>query len=228
MTMEELLVRLAGLPSWQIALTASWLLLAACVFPSLPEEVVITALGMLWGQGRIAFLEAFVAVLAGLLAANLGSVFIGTRLARGLALWEPLARPLRSEPVQAALGALRRHGRAVVFITRFTPLVRGPVYVAAGISQMGLARFFQVDALAACVQVPLLLWLGARVGEGAGSLVQAWHRMGWLALGLALAMLAFHLLLRRTRSRARGGRPLVAESMATRLSAHPTRNVFDR
>ena len=199
--MEQLLLGLAGLPSWQIALTATWLLLVACVVPSLPEEIVITALGMLWGRGRIAFLQALAAVLAGLLAANLGAVFIGSRLARGLSLWEPLARPLRSAAVQGALGAIRRHGRAVVFVTRFTPLVRGPVYLAAGLSQMSLARFFQVDALAACLEVPMLLWLGARVGDGAGSLVQAWRRMGWLTLGLAVAMLTLHLLLTRRRLR---------------------------
>ena len=108
--------------------------------PSLPEEVVITTLGMLWGRGRIAFLEAFITVLAGLLAANLGSVFLGSRLARGLTVWEPLTRPLRSAAVRTALRALRRHGRAVVFVTRFTPLVRSPVYVAAGMAQIGRRR----------------------------------------------------------------------------------------
>ncbi len=197
--MEELLLRLTALPSWQIALAATWLLLVACVVPSLPEEIVITALGMLWGRGRIAFLEAFAAVLAGLLAANLGTVFIGSRLARGLSLWKPLARAFHSPAVQGALATIRRHGRAVVFVTRFTPLVRGPVYFASGLSQMGLGRFFQVDALAACLQVPLLLWLGARLGDGATSLLDAWRRMGWLALGLAMALLAVHIFLARRR-----------------------------
>ena len=199
--MEQLLLQFAGLPSWQIVLMASWLLLVACVIPSVPEEIVITTLGMLWGRGRIGFMEAFIAVLAGLLAANLGSVFIGSLLARGFSLWDPLARPLRSAAVQAALGAIRRHGRAVVLVTRFTPLVRGPVYLAAGLSRMSLSRFLQVDAPAACLQVPLLLWFGARVGDGAGSLVEAWGRMGWLALGLAVAMLALHVLLAHRRPR---------------------------
>jgi len=210
--MEDLLLRLSALPSWQIGLAASWLLLIACVVPSLPEEVVITALGMLWGRGRIAFLEALIAVLAGLLTSNLGSVVLGSHLARGLTAWKPLARSLRSARVQAALGALRRHGRAVVFVTRFMPLVRSPVYVAAGMSQMGLGRFFQVDALAACIQVPLLLWFGARVGNGAGSLLEAWRRLGRLALGAGLAILACHLLLEWARTRARDRRPAVRSS----------------
>ncbi len=212
--MEELLLRLAALPSWQIALAATWLLLVACVVPSLPEEIVITALGMLWGRGRIAFLEALAAVLAGLLAANLGMVFIGSRLARGLSLWKPLARPFHSPLVQGALAAIRRHGRAVVFVTRFTPLIRGPVYLASGLSQMGLARFFQVDAFAACLQVPLLLWLGARLGNGASSLVEACRRMSWFALALVVALLAVHLFLAQRRLRSG-----VAESSPARGAA---------
>jgi len=197
--MQDLLVSFAGLPEWQIALTATWLLLQACVLPSVPEEIVTATLGMLWSQGRIGFFTALFAVLVGLLPANSAAVFIGSRLARGVSRFGPLKRAFESPSVQDALAAVRRHGRGLVFVTRFTPLVRGPIYLACGASQMGVPRFFAVDATAALIQVPLILWLGARVGRDAASLAEAWQRVGLLGAGLLGTALAIHLLRRRLR-----------------------------
>jgi membrane protein DedA with SNARE-associated domain len=194
--MQDLLTTFSDLAPWQIGATATWLLLQACVLPSVPEEIVMATLGMLWSQGRLSFPTAFVAVLLGLLPANSAAVFIGSRLARGLSRFGPLQRTFESRPVQDALAAVRRHGRGLVFATRFTPLVRGPIYLACGASEMGIPRFFAVDALAACIQVPLVLWLGARVGQGAASLAEAWQRIGLLAAGLVGVALAVHLLRR--------------------------------
>jgi membrane protein DedA with SNARE-associated domain len=195
----DLLLSFSSLAPWQIALTASWLLLQGCLIPSVPEEIVITTLGVLWSQGRIDFPTALGAVLVGLLPANSAAVFLGGRLARGAVRFGPLARAFASPAVRDALAAVQRHGRALVFATRFTPLVRGPIYLACGASGMGVPRFFPVDAAAALVQVPLLLWIGARVGEGAGSLAEAWQRVGYLAAGLLVAAGLLHLARRALR-----------------------------
>ncbi len=182
--MEELIVRFADLPSWQIGLVAAGLLLQACIPPGLPEELVVATLGILWGDGRIGFWTAFACVLAGLLPANAAAVLAGGRLAPWLSRWSVFARALRAPAVSRALQAMRRNAVAVVVVTRFTPLVRGPIYLAAGLSGMGLARFVSLDFLAACVHVPLLLWAGSRLGRGAGSIAAAFQRLGWAAIAL--------------------------------------------
>jgi len=197
--MQDVLLRFSGLEGWQIGLAATWLLLQACVLPSVPEEIVTAALGMLWSQGRIGFATALFSVLLGLLPANSAAVFIGSRLARGMSRRGPFRRAFASPAVQDALASVRIHGRGLVFATRFTPLVRGPIYLACGAAQMGVPRFFAVDALAACIQVPLILWVGARVGRGAGSLAEAWQRMGFLSAGLVGIALAVYLLRRARR-----------------------------
>ncbi|HVP65910.1 MAG TPA: VTT domain-containing protein [Anaeromyxobacteraceae bacterium] len=194
--MQDLLARFSDLAPWQIGAAATWLLLQGCVLPSVPEEIVIATLGMLASQGRIGFVGAFGAVLLGLLPANSAAVFFGSRLARGISRAGPLRHAFESGAVQEALASVRRHGRGLVFATRFTPLVRGPVYLACGASEMGVPRFFAVDSLAACVQVPLVLWLGARLGGGAASLAAAWQRIGFLAAGLVGAALAVQVLRR--------------------------------
>ena len=171
--MDNLLARIAELSQWQIALAATWLLLQACVIPSVPEEIVTTTMGMLVAQGRITAPLAVAAVLVGLLPANSAAVFIGSLARGGIGHAGFLGRTLSSPRVAVASEALRRHGPLFVVVTRFVPFVRGPVYLATGLSGFGVGRFFLLDAAAACVQVPLLLWLGSRPrggGDGIGGL----------------------------------------------------------
>ena len=186
--MEDLIAGVADLPQWQIALAATWILLQAFVVPSVPEEIVISTMGMLVGQGRIGAPLALAAVLAGLLPANSATVLIGSLARRRAGTGGFLGRSLSSPRVASASAAFRRHGPLLVVVTRFIPLVRGPIYLAAGLSGLGVGRFFALDAAAACVQVPLLLWIGSRLGTGATP-AEAWQRIGWLSAGLvALAI----------------------------------------
>ena len=200
--MNDIFATLSNLPGWQLALASTWLLLQAAVIPSLPEEVVITTLGVLWSQGKIDFLTAYAAVLAGLLPANAMAVLIGGFAERGLLRFGPARRLIQSDAVRSARAAVVRHGRVVVAVTRFVPLVRGPVYLACGASGMTVRQFFVVDAMAALVQVPLLLLLGAKLGEGAGSLAEAWQRVGLVALlllGAAVGLQVFRAVRGRLR-----------------------------
>ena len=179
---EALLERIGELPQWQIALVASWILLQACVLPSVPEEIVITSLGMLVTQGRISPPLAFAAVLVGLLPANSLAVFLGSLGHSRIGRAGRLGRLLASPEVTTALAAIRRHGPRLVLVTRFVPFVRGPIYLATGLSGFPVRRFFALDALAACVQVPLLLWVGSRLG-GTATPQEACSRIGWLSVG---------------------------------------------
>ncbi len=190
--MGDILAGIAGLPQWQLALAASWLLLQGCVIPSVPEEILVVTLGMLVGQGRIEPAVALLAVLAGLLPANSATVFLGSLARRRLGQGGFLGRTLSSPRVAAASASLQRHGPVVVVATRFTPFIRGPVYLAIGLSGLGVRRFFAIDAATALVQVSLLLWLGSRLGSGV-TMTEAWTRAGWLTaglLGIAVAIAA--------------------------------------
>lgn len=186
---------LADLAPWQIALASTWLLLQGCVVPSVPEEILVVTLGTLVAQGRIPAPLAAVAVLAGLLPANAATVLLGS-LARGRpGRRGPIGRVLASPRVAAASAVVERHGALAVLATRFTPLVRGPVYLAIGLSGLGVRRFMALDALAASVQVPFLLWVGTRLGADADP-AAAWGRIGWLGASL-LGVAASVLLVRR-------------------------------
>jgi membrane protein DedA with SNARE-associated domain len=175
-----ILEQIQSLSHWQIDLLTSWLLLQSAVVAVAPEEVIIITLGLLWGQGKLEFVEALLSVLVGLLPANWIMVLIGQKLS---------AKFAHKRGVQMASQYLKSYGPWLIFVTRFTPMVRAPVYLSVGASRYGLRRFSRVDALAACFQVPLLLILGRTIGARAGSVDEAFRVIAWVGgslLGVTL------------------------------------------
>lgn len=172
---------LKGLNHWQIDLLATGLLLQGAIFAVFPEEIIILTLGLLWGQGKVNFWEALLFTQLGLLPANAAMVLIGKKLgSRSF---------IRKKGVQAALKSLERYGAWLILITRFTPLIRGPVYLAVGCSRFPFLSFVRIDAWASCIQISLLLLLGRRLGVRSGSLQAAYEKVGFYSTTVMISML---------------------------------------
>ncbi len=184
--MESLLNQLSNLEHWKIALLASGMLLQGAVASVFPEEVILTSLGVLWSQGKIGFFEAWLAVMIGLLPANSFPAFLGRQFGLKALSARPLCWVFKKEAVESSVHLLKTHGNWVIFCTRFIPLIRGPIYFATGVSQMGALRFSKIDAAAACIHVPLLIGLGGLIGKNANSLTEAYQRIG---LGMLLLII---------------------------------------
>ncbi len=184
-----------GLSELQIYLLAGGLLLQGIVIAIFPEEVILITMGLLWGQGKIHFLPAVIVMQIGLMPADFGMAFLGNRVG---------ARFLKKKGVEEALEYVRKYGAWVIFLTRFTPTIRGAIYLAAGISRMSLLRFFQVDYLASWIHIPLLMYIGKRIGETSSSITDAYKKVGITAgvlLATALITIVIHERNRRRRKR---------------------------
>jgi membrane protein DedA with SNARE-associated domain len=175
---------------WQIDLIACWLLLQGAVVSIFPEEIIIITLGWLWGQGKLEFFEAFTSVLIGLLPANAMMVLIGKRVSRRFA---------EKQSVRIATRYVQKYGCWLVFLTRFTPVVRAPIYFSTGACQFTLWKFIRVDGSAACLHVPLLLFLGREMGmrsENTGKIIRG---LGWIAGGIFATTLVLTLVIEHRR-----------------------------
>lgn len=189
--MQEFLHNFAQLPPWKIYGTVTMLLAQGFVLTIFPEEILILALGVLWGQEKVSFIGSFIAVIVGLLPSNCAGVFLADRFGMKLFEKRPLCWVLKKEDVLRSLRYLERNPFRVIFITRFTPLVRGPIYISAGLSGMGLRKFIRYDLIAGCVQVPVLLVLGRWLGLKAEGVAEALQNLGTYALAaLVLTLLA--------------------------------------
>jgi membrane protein DedA with SNARE-associated domain len=185
-----LLQRLDALSHWHIDIIAFLILLQGAVISIAPEEVVMVTLGLLWGHGKITFLEAAIVIFLGILPANVLLIYFGEKFVK---------RFEKKRAVQIASDYLRRYGATVVFITRFTPVVKGPVYFSVGASRFGIGRFLITDGIAACIQIPLLLLLGKTIGEKSHSIEHALGIIGWIAGSLFVLSLVVTMTLEARR-----------------------------
>ncbi len=200
---ESLIQRLMGLPEWQVLGLATVLLLEGAFITVFPEEVIMCAMGVLWGQGKVDFPWAVVAIACGLLPANLFTVTIGHFFGMKVVKYPPFKWFLDPDLVERVLEPVRRRGVPIILATRFTPVIRGPVYLAVGTSGFGIARFIRCDWAAAAVQIPMWIFIGRWMGASADSLLGAFTRIGVLFGALLIGSVAFKLVWDRKKARAR-------------------------
>ncbi len=154
------------------------------------EDLACIAGGVLVAEGRVDFLFATAACLAGILGGDLLLFLLGRWIGRPAVKHAPPRWFLREESLDKASAWLARNGAAVIFISRFTPGTRLPTYVAAGILKMPFWKFAGYFATACAIWTPILVGISAGLG---GPLVRS--SMGGVPLWVKLVPGGFALLL---------------------------------
>lgn len=170
---------------------AVFLVLLACGFGiPIPEDITLVAGGVIAGIGKANVHLMCGVGLVGVLAGDATMFLIGrhfgerARQIRGIR-W--LLSPRRYARVEALY---RRHGNRLMFIARFLPGLRTPIYLTAGMTRrVPFWRFLLLDGFAALISVPVWVYLGYYGAEN-----HEWLLM-WLKRGEVLILLLVLLLL---------------------------------
>ncbi len=164
------------------ALLAILLLLALGTLVS--EDLACIAAGLLVADGRLGFFAAAAACFVGIFVGDLLLFLAGRWFGRPALRRRPLRWFVGEDAVARASRWFARRGLAVIFISRLTPGLRLPTYVAAGILRTSIVSFSLFFALAGIVWVPLLVGIAAVAGreaaEALGGLGPA--QLPWLVL----------------------------------------------
>jgi membrane protein DedA with SNARE-associated domain len=165
---------------------AVFVVLMVCGFGvPIPEDITLVAGGVIAGLGyvnvHVMFLVGLVGVLTGdSLMFIVGRVF-GERALR-LRWVAYLLTPRRYAQVQAKFS---RYGNRLMFIARFLPGLRSPIYLTAGMTRrVSFIRFFLLDGLAALISVPVWVYLGYY-----GAQNHEWL-LTWLSRGKTVVLIA--------------------------------------
>jgi membrane protein DedA with SNARE-associated domain len=160
--LNSLVMFVSGADSPMLAYGAVFLVLLICGFGvPIPEDITLVAGGVLAGLGYANF-EMMVVV--GLLGVMVGDScmfcaghFMEERVRRNR-LINKLLTPERYERTQ---DLFHRYGNFVLFIARFLPGLRTPIFVTAGMTKrISFWRFFCMDGFAALISVPVWVWVG--------------------------------------------------------------------
>ncbi len=175
-------------PARGLALLVLGLLLAAGTLVS--EDLTCIGAGLLVAQGRIGFVAATGACLAGIVAGDLLLFAAGRWLGRPALRRAPLRWLVSPAALERASAWFRSNGARAILISRFTPGLRLPTYVAAGVLHTRLRSFALWFGLAALLWTPLLVGFAAAAGEVARTWIERLERGALPALiALALALM---------------------------------------
>ena len=203
--LDALLGRMLALPDIVLYLVVGAFAALENVVPPVPADVVALFGAFLAARGGASVLIAFLCVWIGnvagaLLVYGLGRVY-GPRF-----FATPWGRFLLAPSQMAQLSNVyRRHGTAVILVSRFLPMFRALVPVFAGTSALGFWKTAVPLAVASGIWYGAIMYLGARAGSNWDAIRATVEGTGrWLFLAALLLALLLAWWWWRTREPSRG------------------------
>ncbi len=126
----------------------------------IPEDVVLVAAGALGEIDGRGWVEVSVLMYVGVMLGDtmifMAGHFFGARLRSSK--W--FQRYLSAKKQQKVEDLFERYHSWVLFVGRFLPGLRAPIFFTAGSTRVKFLKFFFFDGLAALISVPFFVWLG--------------------------------------------------------------------
>jgi membrane protein DedA with SNARE-associated domain len=173
---------------------AVFLVLLLCGFGlPIPEDITLVAGGIISGLGYTDVHTMFAVGMAGVLIGD-GIMFtIGRLFGDRVLQFRPIARILTKERFEAVQEKFTKYGNWVLFVARFLPGLRSPIFLTAGMSRrIPYWRFLLLDGLAALISVPVWVYLG-HFGAANIDQLMVWVHRGQYGILAVLALLALVL-----------------------------------
>jgi len=164
-----------------------------------PSEVVLPLGGYLVWQGRLEFWSTVAVATVGSLVGTMVDYGIGYYLGRPAVLrYGRIVRfsEKRLETTERWFGS---HGKSVVLLARFVPLLRTLIAFPAGLVKMDVKRFLAYSAVGILVWDIALVYLGVLAGQNSTAIANTLEAY-FLPLGVAAVIIAGILVYRELRT----------------------------
>lgn len=159
-----------------------------------PEDITLVSGGVISGLAlanpHIMCAIGLAGVLAGDSTMFLAGRIFGYRVQR-LKFFRKVVSPQRFSQIQRKF---KKHGLGLLFVARFLPGLRSPIYLVAGMShRISYITFIVMDGLAALISVPVWIYLGYFFADNLDILMEYVHDVQkaiFMALGLLAVIIA--------------------------------------
>ena len=127
-----------------------------------PEDITLVAGGVIAGlypeiNQHVMFAVGILGVLVGDSTMFLGGRIFGYRIQR-IRMFRKILSPRRFSQIQQKF---KQYGLGVLFVARFIPGLRSPIFLAAGMSRrIPYHTFLLMDGFAALISVPIWVYIG--------------------------------------------------------------------
>ncbi|MDO5686603.1 MAG: DedA family protein [Neisseria sp.] len=146
---------------------AVFVVLIACgMGVPIPEDITLVTGGVIAGLGHANVHVMLVVGMAGVLIGD-GLMFAAGRVfGHRILRFRPVARIMTPKRYAQVQEKFDKYGNWVLFVARFLPGLRTPIYISAGISRkISYFRFWLMDGLAASLSVPIWIYMGSYGAE---------------------------------------------------------------
>lgn len=125
-----------------------------------PEDIVLIAAGALGTIEGRSWITVSALMYAGVMAGDSTIFFAGRYLGGRLVTTRWFQRMFPAKKHAKVEDLFEKYGSTVLFLGRFLPGLRAPIFFTAGTMKVRYWKFFFFDGLAALLSVPFFVWLG--------------------------------------------------------------------
>ncbi len=156
----------------------------------IPEDITLVAGGVISGLGYAHVHTMFAVGMLGVLIGDSCMFLAGRYFGHRLLQYRFFARMMTPERYAAVQDKFERYGNRVLFVARFLPGLRSPIYLSAGMSgRVSYLRFLMLDGFAALISVPIWVYLGFYGASNHEWLIK-WLSRGQTAIMVFVAIVA--------------------------------------
>jgi membrane protein DedA with SNARE-associated domain/pimeloyl-ACP methyl ester carboxylesterase len=142
------------------------LILTLLVFATfVSEDLACIGAGLLAAKGILNFIPAVLACFTGILITDITIYWLGRWLGSPVLNRAPFRWVLEEEDVNQAEQTFREQGIAIIFLSRFIPGTRFPVYFTAGMVRAKFSLFLVYFIMAILIWTPILVGTSYFIGQ---------------------------------------------------------------
>ena len=166
------------------------ILLACGLGLPIPEDITLFAAGLLayYGNANV-YLMIGVSFL-GVMAGDSIIFFLGAKYGRKLTKKWFFSKVLLPDRLAAVQTRLHKQGNKLIFMARFMPGLRAPIYFTCGTLHIPFRRFFLFDGLAALISVPAIVYTVFYFGDELDRIIQVIRRVQYGILIVIFGIIA--------------------------------------
>ncbi|TDQ59044.1 membrane protein DedA with SNARE-associated domain [Mesocricetibacter intestinalis] len=170
------------------------LVLIICGFGvPIPEDITLVSGGIIAGLGYANPHIMLVVSMIGVLLGDSTMYWLGRIYGVKILRFRPIRRVMTLQRLRMVRAKFDQYGNRVLFVARFLPGLRAPIYTVAGITRrVSYTRFVLLDFFAAIISVPIWVYLGFHGGNN-HEWIEAQIRKGQMGIYAILALLVLFI-----------------------------------
>lgn len=183
------------------------ILLACGLGIPIPEDITLVVGGVLIYYGVCNLWVMIALCLAGVLIGDSLVFWLGSKFGRSLTKKWFFHKILPDDRLDSVQSGFKKYGNKLIFLARFMPGLRAPIFFSAGVLHLPFSIFIFFDGVAALLSVPTIIGGVYYFGDELEWVVRSIKRFEYGILGMVLSVVIFFVLKWYFRHRKNSERP---------------------